>query len=204
MNQPEYFDTEPRRVGADKYHGAVAKNYDAKRLSQQKWHDEQRIIEGWIKEMPGGSSVLDCPCGTGRFLPVCEANGLFYDGIDRSEDMLTESAKKRSQAIDNWRQYTRMGWLSLGDATNLEREDTSVDTCLMIRLSRWLTDEQRVQALQEMQRVARKRIIFTARVRDHPKQWTYEEIKAALSGWKITRDEMAGDENYRVIMLEPE
>jgi hypothetical protein len=55
-----------------------------------------------------------------------------------------------------------------------------------------------------MQRVARKRIIFTARVRDHPHARSYDMINGLLNGWKITRDEgLPDDDAYRVIMLEP-
>ena len=56
--------------GPRKYHGAVAQGYDAKRESSPKWQVEQQIVEGMLDGLLEGDWVLDCPVGTGRFIPL--------------------------------------------------------------------------------------------------------------------------------------
>jgi hypothetical protein len=58
--------------------------------------------------------------------------------------------------------------------------------------------------LQEMQRVARQRVIFTARVKDHPFAVGYDLIESALQGWRIHGDVAGYEPAYRIIELRPE
>lgn len=180
---------------ARKYRGDVATGYDAKRETSPKWHAEDRIVKDMLKDLTTGDRVLDCPVGTGRFLPYYAERGFLVRALDISEDMLAEARKKIEE-------QTRFRF-GIGDARRLDCPDKSVDAALMIRLTRWLSPEDRTLALREMQRVARKKVIFTARVANHPHAYPYEDIKTALYGWKIARDEPADGEDYRVIMLEP-
>ena len=91
-------------------------------------------------------------------------------------------------------------------------EDKSVDAAVMVRLTRWLMSDERGSrveqpfraAMKELQRVSRKMIILTARVRNHPFMVSYELIESTLDGWKITKDEAGYEDDYRIIMLEPE
>ena len=71
MNQlMQYLDTpQVTQGGAEKYVGQVAQGYDAKREQSPKWQIEQRVIEDMLSDLPAESVVLDCPVGTGRFLP---------------------------------------------------------------------------------------------------------------------------------------
>lgn len=187
---------QPVAGGARKYHGAVATGYDAKRQESPKWHEEDRLVREYLSDIPSGDWVLDCPIGTGRFIPFYEEKGFQVVGIDLSEDMLQEASKK----ITKPKQFR----LQQGNALVLKRDPKSVDVAVMVRLTRWLTPEERDRALREMQVVARKRVVFTARVRNHPYAYPYEEIESSLmDGWTIARDEPAGEENYRVIALEP-
>lgn len=178
---------------ARKYRGPVATGYDAERETSPKWHAENAIVTDMLSDLPKGTEVLDCPVGTGRFIPLYESLGFKAMCLDVSDDMLAEAAKKATS--DHISFGTR-------DVRNLEMPDDSVDCSLMIRLTRWLSPADRSIALKELQRVTRKRIIFTARVRDHAHAYPYSEIYAALDGWEITRDDAANEEQYRVIQLE--
>jgi ubiquinone/menaquinone biosynthesis C-methylase UbiE len=82
-------------------------------------------------------------------------------------------------------------------------DDKSVDAAVMVRLTRWLSPEQCQAALKELQRVARKMIIFTARVRNHPAARPLELFEQVLDGWKVSRNEAGYEDDYRIIMLEP-
>ena len=80
--------------GASKYHGDVAAGYDTKREPDAKHIVEQGIIERMLSEMPEGSTVVDFPIGTGRFLDVCYRNKFQVLGFDLSPEMMAESASK--------------------------------------------------------------------------------------------------------------
>jgi hypothetical protein len=54
---------------------------------------------------------------------------------------------------------------------------------------------------REMQRISRQRIIFTARVANHPHARTIDLFESALmDGWKITRNEVGVDMDYYIVM----
>ncbi len=184
--------------GARKYRGEVAKGYDAKRENRPKWIEENRIIGGWLSDLPPGTTVLDCPVGTGRFLRLFEESGFNVICMDASEDMLIKAHEIGSVVKNDY---------VIGDACDTKLPDKIVDLVMMIRLTRWLSPEDCIRALKEMQRVAKKRVVFTARVR-HPSRPDlvrgYDIIEAALDGWKITKDEgLPDDDAYRIIQLEP-
>jgi thymidylate kinase len=178
-----------------KYTGKVAEEYDEKRQDQPKYLDENAIIERWLGELPPGTKVLDCPVGTGRFVAFHEEHGFNVICMDLSQEMI-EQAQKKGSVVKN--DYV------IGDAQETGLPDDVVNVAMMIRLTRWLTPDGCVKALKEMQRVATDKVIFTARVRNSRHVRGYDLIESALTGWKITRDEgLPGDDNYRVIMLEP-
>lgn len=181
--------------GAEKYHGAIAQGYDAKRDHDPKWKIEQAIIEDMLNYQPSGSWVLDIPCGTGRFFKAYHDLGFVVRGMDRSADMLQQAAYK---VVDPQKVK-----LQVGDVRSIGLYDRSVDVAVMCRLTRWLSPSDCVLALKELQRVARHQIIFTARVRNHPHARSYDLFQSALDGWKIYRDEAGADLDYRIIELRP-
>jgi ubiquinone/menaquinone biosynthesis C-methylase UbiE len=177
-------------TGPRKYNGKVAELYNAKRIHAPKWTEEDYLIKDMLFEIPDKSRVLDVPVGTGRFIKHWIHREFDAVGVDVSDDMLSEA--RREGEID----------LKIGTVTALDFEDESFDASVMCRLTRWLTPPERTLALQELQRVTKKRIVFTARMNG---QYAYpmEEIEGALDGWEITRnDGLPSDENYRIIQLE--
>ena len=197
----QYLDTpkpqaQAPQQGAGKYHGAVAKGYDAKRVKDDKWVCEQRIIEDMLSDLPPDSIILDCPVGTGRFIPFYQDKGFQILGMDLQEDMLREAARKADPK-------RARGELRIGDVRATGLEDKSVDVAVNCRISRWLSPDDCVKMLKEMQRVARQRIILTARVANHPHARSIELIESALSGWRIHRNEAGYVLDYRIIELRP-
>lgn len=182
--------------GAGKYHGALAQGYDAKREQSPKWLLEQRTIEDMLSDLPQRTIVLDCPVGTGRFLPFYVDKGFEIVGMDISADMLKEAAKKVDPA-------RAKGYLEIGDVRNTGLPDKSVDCAVNCRITRWLSPEDCKKMMREMQRVSRKRIIWTARVANHPHARTIELFESALDRWKITRNEAGVDLDYRILMATP-
>jgi hypothetical protein len=108
-------------------------------------------------------------------------------------------------------------WMfSQGDVRGTSLPDKSIDVAVNVRITRWLMGEGGFQdvgrMLKEMQRLARKRIIFTARVRNHPFAVPFDAIRSFLQGWAIARDVPGGrdtpegpvpDKDYRVVELRP-
>ncbi len=187
-------------TGADKYHGAIAAGYDAKRESSPKWQIEQAIIESWLNELPAGTKILDVPAGTGRFFDCYQRNGHLVVAVDRSQDMLVQAGQKvRDAALFKF---------GTGDITNMNRlPDKLFDAAVSVRVTRWVIGEYGPEGitlmLKELQRVASARIILTARIANHPYAVTLELIESALEGWRISRNEVGVDMDYRILMLEP-
>lgn len=186
--------------GAGKYHGQVAGNYDAKRETSEKWIVEQRIIEGWLDELPDSSTVLDAPMGTGRFMEIAARKKFQLFGLDRQEDMLQQALKKAKSIGYDFK-------FRIGNVLETGLPDKSVDCVTCIRLTRWMIEEHGPEGIQrllrELQRVSRKRIILTARVAGHKWAVTTDLIESALDGWRIERNVAGYELNYRVIQLSP-
>lgn len=182
--------------GAQKYQSdAVAAGYDAEREDDPKWLLEQQIIEGLLDELPDDAIVLDAPVGTGRFFNYYQRRGFRVYGLDLSEQMLTKALQK----------VTTDEKIFLHQDTLLEvpLPDKSVDAAVNCRITRWLSPDECVKMLMEMQRVARKRVIWTARIANHPHARSLELFEGALQGWRITRNEIGSDMDYRILMAEP-
>jgi len=200
---PEYdFSQQPKERGYSKYHGEVSRDYDKKREDSDKWKVEQRVIENILSELNSGTSVLDIPGGTGRFIPAYEQFNLNALLVDLSVDQLKEAHKKIT--------HPEKIKLIEGDVTNLHfLKDNSFDVSLMCRLTRWLSvnpeddGPQFKQAFKELQRVTRNKIIFTARVRGSKYARSYELIESVLDGWEISRDRPGYVMDYRIIELQP-
>ena len=207
--------------GAMKFHGEVAHGYDAKRENTAKWKVEQEIIEGWLSELSPGTRVLDAPVGSGRFLPHMVKQQLEFVGLDIQPDMLVQAALKvlPLEAVEAWvaqcnqqdkivpLRIKGMGALMVGDVRKTGAPDKAVDVAINCRITRWMMGnfgpQGVVEMLREMQRVASKKIILTARVYGHQFAVTEDLIKSALDGWKITRDAPGYELAYRILMLEP-
>lgn len=180
--------------GARKYTGATAEGYRAKREDTPKWQAEDKWLKDMLKDIPSGNWILDCPVGDGRFLPFYHEKGFLVRAVDISEDMLKQAIRNGANKGVRFEQ---------GSILDLPLQDKSVDASVMVRMTRWLSEDENVRAMQELQRVTRKRIVFTARVRNHPYARPYELFQSALDGWKFARDEELSDPNYRMLALEP-
>ena len=203
--------------GAGKYHGPVAEGYDAKRVNDPKWALEQTIITGMLDDLPRGSTVLDCPVGTGRFLDFYVSKGFQFIGADLSGDMLVQSALKvlPETEVAKWvpacnaqntvlaLRIPNKGVLLQGDVREIGLDDKSVDAAVACRISRWLSPDDCQKMIRQLQRVCRQRIIWTARVANHPHARSIELFEQALDGWKITRNEAGVDLDYRILEARP-
>lgn len=185
-----------------KYHGRKAETYDEIREKQGRWRLENEAVAHLL---PGGlTSVLDCPVGTGRFLPLYDSRKVpCVLGIDASEEMLALARKKV-----NRRRTGAVTLMVVGDAANLEGSDRTWDACICVRFLD-LIDETAMRAVvTELCRVARRAVILTIRLGEsyvpkvntatHDRRkfnalvkklgWTIEEsIPIFDAGWVVMR-----------------
>jgi ubiquinone/menaquinone biosynthesis C-methylase UbiE len=150
-----------------RYTGGIASSYEAMRTGSSDWPKEQAVVERFLRTLPAGSSIIDVPVGTGRFLEFYKAFGLKPTGLDISADMLA-SAKVKADAlaldID----------LAKADIRHLAFADRSIDTVLCVRFVNWIDFSGFEAVMAELARVARNTIIVSVRVWPTPKsfgQW---------------------------------
>lgn len=114
---------------------------------------KQRAIELALRRFPAARTVLDVPCGTGRFTGFLSGRGLDYLGGDAAVAMLLEARGKHPAAP-----------LVACDLTRLPLPDSSVDVAVCIRLLHLVRDPQlRLAFLRELARVARLGVIVDYR-----------------------------------------
>ena len=173
-----------------KYRGDVAAGYDQKRVDTEKWKSEQKILSDIIASLPEDTVALDVPCGTGRLAELFKRfrpKG-YVIGMDVNREM-SDQARAKGMKV------------RYGDIIYIPAGDKSFDVSFCIRLLNWIGEDDVGRALSELQRVSRKKIIFTLRVAEHTRARPLSLVEAALDGWKIAANqEITG--TFRMITLE--
>jgi SAM-dependent methyltransferase len=166
--------------GESAYTRDVASSYEKDRMVEGIWRKEQEYAEKVIQAMPDGSRVLDLPVGTGRFFEYFQARNIQVVGVDISESMLQEAARKiASTSIE----------LCLGDARALDYPENAFDFVLCWRLLHLLPSDVLREVICELARVTSGKLYFQVYVRDY---WYYplrfmRIIGRILSGLRAKR-----------------
>lgn len=148
----------PAYPAKHRYRGETARSYVGRRSNSLKWRREQALVARLMGRLPRGSSILDVPFGTGRFVGVYATHGHRVYGLDISSDMLVEARRAHPGA-------STVQGLIRGDAESLPLANRAVDYVLCMRLLN-LTPLSVVRAVvSEFSRIARKGIILEVRVR---------------------------------------
>lgn len=170
-----------------KYRGRKAETYDAIRSKQQRWALENDAVEQLLPV--DITSVLDCPVGTGRFIPLYAKRKITVIGVDASEEMLRLARKKKMWS----------GRLVLGDATDLSEgsgQDNyrfEADAVVCVRFLDLIDQDAMYRVMKELMRVARRHVVLTIRLGDEyvPKVNTATHSRKAflrlvsVNGWKV-------------------
>jgi len=136
-----------------------ANEYKKQRFSRsKKWimtdqRERQLFKEAVEKLQP--NSLLDIPCGGGRFIEVWEAAGVpNIWGVDASESMLEVA---RSIAPDHVREN-----ILHGDGRDLPFDDNNFDFVSCIRLLHRITESaERITLFKELARVSKGHVMLT-------------------------------------------
>ena len=140
-------------AGKHAYHGALAARYDEDRVSEPLWAQEQLSVGTWVALLPEGSTILDIPVGTGRFLPIYAERRFRVHGYDISVDMISEARRRYSGLSDRFD-------LAVGDAENLPQPDKSADFVICWRLAHLLPQPVLKSVLMEFRRVSRQEVLL--------------------------------------------
>lgn len=134
---------------------------------------EHRIVSGWLRLCAPGATVLDLPCGTGRFNELVPACGHRLLRGDLSYQMVAH-ARRLGPNI------AVVGDLCC-DLSHPPLADKSVDIVLIWRLFHHLrTPEDRLTALRQGARLAREYVIISFYNRGSVTYWARRFVRKAL------------------------
>jgi len=140
----------------------VASDYDFHRLgssSRQRRHRSNwKVIRRALGLTQGVKTVLDLPCGTGRFSGLVGELGYKVLCSDISVEMMTVAQKAHEGD-------TAIAGFFRADAERLPFAHQSVDCVLSIRFLHHADSKDRVRILQEFARVSRRWVIVDLRHR---------------------------------------
>src|SRR5690242_14275952 len=153
----------------------VAADYDEHRFrtprrqrrNARKW----AAIQAALAQADGVKTVVDLPCGTGRFTGHLARAGYTVVGSDISIEMMQQAAKLDSVKHANISGYVR------ADAEALPFRTKSADCLMSIRFLFHVDPETRRRMLREFGRVSRRWVIADYR----------HKYSARYGIWKITR-----------------
>lgn len=136
---------------------SVAGHYDEARYQslwgQLKNRQTHATLAKALSFLPSRSTIIDIPCGTGRFGEFVSGLGHHWIGADISAEMMACSQEKLEGNAGV------LGHLRC-DAERLPLRDKSVDCVLSIRFLPHLPSEIKHDVLKEMGRVSRRWLII--------------------------------------------
>ena len=126
-----------------------------RRRNARKW----KTILAALESTDGVKSILDMPCGTGRFTGPLADCGYMVVGSDISHEMMMKAAEQNTDSREHLAGYIQ------ADAVALPLKDASLDCVMSIRFMFHVDPQTRVKILQEMGRVSRRWLIVDYRHR---------------------------------------
>lgn len=143
------------------YSGERAFTYDKDRktgfIRKLKWKREFIVLSKILNKLEVGSSILDAPCGTGRFFPLMEDRFNLY-GIDISIDMIQNIPQSIMKNNFN---------LCIGKIGQLPFSENSFDYILCMRFINIIPYDELFTMISDLCRLAKKGIILQIRFSDH-------------------------------------
>lgn len=140
---------------------SVAQDYDFHRFSSPE--RQKRNVRKWaairkaLAQTTGVRTILDLPCGTGRFTGALAREGFEVVGSDISMEMLAKAA-----SISDGKQQAIRGYVQ-ANAEHLPLLDDSLDCVVSIRFMMHVDPATRVRMLREFRRVSRRWVIVDYR-----------------------------------------
>jgi SAM-dependent methyltransferase len=166
--------TDPSRPQEDGYDykrefyrsSKVAEDYDFHRFSsperQKRNARKWAAIRAALRDATGVRTILDLPCGTGRFTGALAREGFEIVGSDISLEMLRKAATLENQDPARGQPPAIRGYVQ-ANAEHLPLRNDSLDCVVSIRFMMHVDPATRVRMLREFRRVSRRWVIVDYR-----------------------------------------
>ncbi len=179
---------------------AVVERYEEDRFSsllgKYRYYREQKAVSALVDKLPSGISLVDCPCGNGRWWDVLAKKADHIIGLDVSPAMLDAARRKASVFeidID----------VQKGDAEALPLGDNCVDYTFCHALTKHLPIPVQWQVLEELSRISKKGIICSFGIFNHLTYecWRWRNVKESYPIWPEQLEWMATEANLEVVKM---
>jgi SAM-dependent methyltransferase len=144
----------------------VAEDYDFHRFSsperQKRNARKWAAIRAALRDATGVRTILDLPCGTGRFTGALAREGFDIIGSDISLEMLHKAASQENQDTVRGQHAAVRGYVQ-ANAEHLPLRNDSLDCVVSIRFMMHVDPATRVRMLREFHRVSRRWVIVDYR-----------------------------------------
>src|SRR5687767_3905479 len=140
----------------------VAEDYDFHRFStperQKRNARKWAAIQKALSLTTGVRTILDLPCGTGRFTGALARHGYEIVGSDISLEMLGKAKSVVGKEMADGQQLSIRGYVQ-ANAEHLPLRNDSLDCVVCIRFMMHVDPAHRVNMLREFARVSRRWVI---------------------------------------------
>jgi ubiquinone/menaquinone biosynthesis C-methylase UbiE len=158
-----HFPSESTQKAAQQYQGAIkAKNYVLGISGTSTDQREKKcILEALeLAGIPAGSSVLDCPCGPGRLIPILKKSGFRVTGADISASMVEQARLYAGPAGQNC--LDENDKLCVANLFDTGFEAGQFDAVICHRVFQYFSQPQeRILALTELRRISSGPVIVS-------------------------------------------
>ena len=158
----------------------VAEDYDFHRFSsperQKRNARKWAAIEKALSLTQGVKTILDLPCGTGRFTGALARKGYEVVASDISLEMLQKAASVSQQEIAAGQKLEIRGYLQ-ANAEHLPLRSDSLDCVVCIRFMMHVDSATRVRMLSEFRRVSRRWVVV-----DYRHKYTFRYVLSHTFG----------------------
>lgn len=137
----------------DRYYGSLAATYDEVRMHTPLWLREQEALRQILATLPGSSSIIDIPAGTGRCFPLYREFELKPTAVDASSEMLLHARAKADELEMDVP-------LIKSDIRSLSFPDRSFDAALCMRFLNWINAADVHASIKELCRVSKYTVVL--------------------------------------------
>jgi len=143
------------------------------------------ILRRAFRDLPAGSSVLDIPCGTGRYTAFLRGQGYPVVGADIAPEMIGV-ARDRAAADP---EGPRPRWLA-ANALHLPFPKKSLDACLVVRLFHLIPGDVRPAIYRELARVCRRQAVLCFNCNPYALKHLGKRLRGELPAYLMTKAEL--------------
>lgn len=183
-----------------KYHGSMARNYETKRKTQERWDIENDVVAKMLKRLKP-KSILDVPCGTGRFFKVYDTLGkVKVLAVDVSTEMIAQAKQKKVKHAEMT--------IKVKDVVSLKTPQIDVSVC--VRFLDLIDERAMRKVMKKLYTCTDTAIICTIRLGEtyipksntatHDEAKFREQMKAA--GWKVVKKVPVFNQGWFIFQLE--